>query len=838
MKNIILFLILTCSLFGNAQRGQRPDRFPNGLYLVPKSDFPNNPKDGQFHFDSVSDTPFYYDGTGWKKFTVSNTSELINDGVNEVSRYVEEIELEIIDANLILGGVASTINTKALLAANFTFTENEVIFFKIVGNDVYATINNTNYTDVSPGANLGAFRENQDITFVIERSGFLTSLEYATFQGASNLTSIHLPGVVNADALNAFLYTTNLEVIEMPKLETIGYNGFRGINTTGNIYLPKLSFVDSYAFRAARFNNLFLPSVTSLQGIEEFYETEIGTIHMPNLKQIGADPSVFYKSFFNVPSGTVIVVNIALKTANAGAIHPDLEYAINRGAIIKYAGSNDVSQFNIDPYLSLTGKDPQAQIQELKDEIDAVVLASSGETAATVKTKYESNADTNVFTDAEKSKLASIEANATSDLTGVEIQSILDTYYGNTFWRTSNGLSNPSTQDLDMGGFNISNVGDLSVNGTLTSDSLDATTIFVTGAPVNEFSVLNQSQIQNLIANSGIDLAADYNWTGVHTFLGLDLLNGNLNNVGDFNANSVQSNVIDGNELHSANPATIPSGLPRLDQVEQMISDAQLSSGGSPNFSLGDDITGDFTIASENNGQVLEYAGTGNLIITIPDDTALGLSTQEDWSGFNFTIDVSGGGNVQIVYASGVIGDVVESSAIDFKTTFTMKHEKTANTWGAWGNCISYNPLVNIYTGTDALSGSANANSLPVSANFSVDGGSVLSIVNNNSVYSVRSTSNSGGGISRFRIYFDVVSGETYNFSLDGFSNAGVVFSFTDQGHTLISVDSDINMTNSNNNYTRTLTATGTGRAEFEFSLNNPSANDYIEMTNLIITQN
>ena len=358
---------------------------------------------------------------------------------------------------------------------------------------------------------------------------------------------------------------------------------------------------------------------------------------------------------------------------------------------------------------------------------------------------------------------------------------------------------------LDMAGNDIGEAGDIESLSVQTG-TVDATTIFVTGAPVNEFSVLNQSQIQNLIANSGIDLAADYNWTGVHTFLGLDLLNGNLSNVGDFNANSIQSNVIDGNELHSANPATIPSGLPRLDQVQQMIAsstfddstllpldgsramagnlnmgnrelrkirytrfsdftntdrvfagmtdnntfvispeaDKELvydysnqkwilnggvdlndeviegiandvnkpssamprsaiealinsgsSSSGSPNFSLGDDITSDFTITSENNGQVLEYAGTGNIVITIPDDTTLGLSTQEDWAGFNFTIDVSGGGNAQIVYASGVSGDVVESSVSGFKTTFTMKHEKTANTWGAWGNCVSYTPTLN-----------------------------------------------------------------------------------------------------------------------------------------------
>jgi len=47
--------------------------------------------------------------------------------------------------------------------------------------------------------------------------------------------------------------------------------------------------------------------------------------------------------------------------------------------------------------------------------------ATPGETAASVKTKYESNADTNAFTDADETKLDGIEAGATGDMTGAEI---------------------------------------------------------------------------------------------------------------------------------------------------------------------------------------------------------------------------------------------------------------------------------------------------------------------------------------------------------------------------------------------------------------------------------
>lgn len=60
-------------------------------------------------------------------------------------------------------------------------------------------------------------------------------------------------------------------------------------------------------------------------------------------------------------------------------------------------------------------------------------------TAAELKVAYESNADTNAFTDALFSKLGAIEAGATADLTAAEIEALLDAYYGNTDWRTGGG---------------------------------------------------------------------------------------------------------------------------------------------------------------------------------------------------------------------------------------------------------------------------------------------------------------------------------------------------------------------------------------------------------------
>lgn len=52
--------------------------------------------------------------------------------------------------------------------------------------------------------------------------------------------------------------------------------------------------------------------------------------------------------------------------------------------------------------------------------------ATADQTAGEIKTAYESNADTNAYTDAAVAKLASIETGATADLTGTEIKSLYE----------------------------------------------------------------------------------------------------------------------------------------------------------------------------------------------------------------------------------------------------------------------------------------------------------------------------------------------------------------------------------------------------------------------------
>lgn len=81
-------------------------------------------------------------------------------------------------------------------------------------------------------------------------------------------------------------------------------------------------------------------------------------------------------------------------------------------------------------------------LQYIWDDDDSEWIAGgsggggSAETPATIKTKYESNPDTNAFTDAEKAKLAAVEAGATADMTPAEIVAAVNAALGNAGWQS------------------------------------------------------------------------------------------------------------------------------------------------------------------------------------------------------------------------------------------------------------------------------------------------------------------------------------------------------------------------------------------------------------------
>lgn len=121
--------------------------------------------------------------------------------------------------------------------------------------------------------------------------------------------------------------------------------------------------------------------------------------------------------------------------------------------------------FTVNGNMSITGTVDGRDVSSDGTKLDGIeASATADQTAAEIKTAYESNSDTNEFSDAEQSKLAGIEDAATADQTGSEIATALT-------GETVTGLTSLTTTGAVTVG------GDLTVNGTTTT--INSTTLEV-----------------------------------------------------------------------------------------------------------------------------------------------------------------------------------------------------------------------------------------------------------------------------------------------------------------------------------------------------------------------
>lgn len=100
-------------------------------------------------------------------------------------------------------------------------------------------------------------------------------------------------------------------------------------------------------------------------------------------------------------------------------------------------------------------RDAMIKVNDNFTELYSSIGAITTETPLSIKTKYESNDDTNCFTDELKAKLDGIEDGATTDMTGDEIVVAINTKLGGTEWQGGGILTGPAIVNainLELGG--------------------------------------------------------------------------------------------------------------------------------------------------------------------------------------------------------------------------------------------------------------------------------------------------------------------------------------------------------------------------------------------------
>jgi hypothetical protein len=133
-----------------------------------------------------------------------------------------------------------------------------------------------------------------------------------------------------------------------------------------------------------------------------------------------------------------------------------------------------------------------AEIDSAAVEADWTVVQKNMN-AASIKSSYESNADTNEFSDAEQSKLASIEASATADQTGAEIKTAYE----------AEANTNAFT-DAEQ-----SKLASIEASATADQSAAEIKTAYESNADTNEFSDAEQSKLAGIAAGAIANLSED-----------------------------------------------------------------------------------------------------------------------------------------------------------------------------------------------------------------------------------------------------------------------------------------------------------------------------------------
>lgn len=208
-----------------------------------------------------------------------------------------------IKPNTYIGGVASTINTKALLASKLGIPVTRIKMFRIVNEDVQANISG-NYT-------IGAsWRYDTQITHFKDEVGLCTSAYSNTFGGCTSLQAVKFPAfknipygfvtgcislnsveaplVLSIDSNNAFNGCISLTSIDFPLCTIVSLQSFANCGALKTVNLPMCETLSAGSFQnCTSLVSINLPKAVTVNGFQGC--TNLKTVDLPLATILGSN---------------------------------------------------------------------------------------------------------------------------------------------------------------------------------------------------------------------------------------------------------------------------------------------------------------------------------------------------------------------------------------------------------------------------------------------------------------------------------------------------------------------------------------------------------------------
>lgn len=244
-------------------------------------------------------------------------------------------------------------------------------------------------------------------------------------------------------------------------------------------------------------DNADVTDATSVDAAGAVMETDISTV---NMSFVIDDDTMASATDTNVPTSESVVeyVNTTIAAEIVGANNykggynaasnvPDLESP--SAGVVKSGHVWDVTApgFFFTTEVE-TGDTIRAKVDNPSSVSDWVILQLNL-SPSSIKVQYESNADTNAYTDSEKTKLAGVELNATGDQTGAEIAAAL--------------FSEPNTNNFDDAA--QTKLAGIATGATDDQTGAEIKALYEAEANTNAFTDAAQSKLSGIEANATQD---------------------------------------------------------------------------------------------------------------------------------------------------------------------------------------------------------------------------------------------------------------------------------------------------------------------------------------------